>query len=229
MTELDLYAQFEPLIVFLNEIDDLHSRYVDILSRVGAKSVLDIGCGSGDLLVKIRSFAPNVKGIDISAEMIRRAKLKGVNAECVDIASENGTYDTAISVFDVVNYFRSDELPRFFSEALKRIERYFIFDVNTHYGFAYVATGDLVQKDGDVTACVQSTFERDIFISDFDLFSPLANGCYERSSWQIAQYYHPKELIVAALKEAGFDDARYEDIWLYGAPQADKTLFIAER
>lgn len=64
---------------FWHSEDDQYGRFI-VLSQGMNKdcSVLDIGCGQGDFAnyLKTRKITGNYKGIDISAEMISRAKNK---------------------------------------------------------------------------------------------------------------------------------------------------------
>ncbi|MDR0747412.1 MAG: class I SAM-dependent methyltransferase, partial [Helicobacteraceae bacterium] len=172
MKGLDLYARIEPLIGLEREIEALHNRYLQELSSRGVKSALDIGCGSGALLLKLQSAGLEVKGIDLSAEMVERARKKGVRAERIDLSAESGFYDAAIAVFDVINYLPPEELKNFFREAAKKIDRFFIFDINSLYGFKEIAVGDLILRDQKTHATVSSIYEDGRLITDFDLFEP---------------------------------------------------------
>ena len=69
------------------ELTDLKRRYefqrfIDLLS---GKDILDLGCGSGDHSEYFVKQGLNVRCIDISKEMIRLCKKKGLNASVMDI------------------------------------------------------------------------------------------------------------------------------------------------
>ncbi|MBR1746814.1 MAG: class I SAM-dependent methyltransferase [Clostridia bacterium] len=72
------------------------------------KSVLDVGCGTGVLSRYLSERGATVDGIDLSDEMIRRAKNEttrpGVRFFCADFYDFNGKYD-CLFVFDAYPHF----------------------------------------------------------------------------------------------------------------------------
>ncbi|MGE4294747.1 MAG: class I SAM-dependent methyltransferase [Campylobacterales bacterium] len=228
---LDLYARFEPLIPFEPEIAGLHDRYVHLLTEFGAGRVLDIGCGSGGLLKKLGEAGIGAKGIDLSAEMVRRAQAQGVDAECVDLCDLGEIYDAATAVFDVLNYLDETALGRFLECAAKAIRPggHFLFDVNTLYGFEEVAQGSLVLEKEGVHATVESVFDHNKLTSRFVMFEPGAEGLYRRSEGTITQLFHPVKTLEKLLKQAGFKPLGKFDLHLYHAPKPDKQLWVARR
>ena len=232
MTEpLDLYARFEPLIPFQAQINALHERYMALIREFGARRVLDIGCGSGALLGKLQAIGCEAKGIDLSAEMVRRAQKAGQNAECIDLCDQGEIYDLATAVFDVVNYLSDAALARFFECAAKALRPggHFLFDVNTLYGFEEVAQGALVLEEQGVHATVESVFDSGKLTSDFRLFEADENGCYRRLAGTIEQFFHPNRQLEKQLKAAGFKVLGKFDLYLYDARKPDKQLFAAQR
>ena len=53
---------------------------LSLLSPQPEESILDLGCGDGELTKVIAAKSPNVMGIDSSPQMIKKAKERGVNA-----------------------------------------------------------------------------------------------------------------------------------------------------
>lgn len=228
---LDLYARFEPLIPFEPEIAGLHDRYVALLTEFGATRVLDIGCGSGGLLKKLSATGMEAKGIDLSAEMIRRAKAQELDAECIDLCDLGEIYDAATAVFDVLNYLDDAGLTRFLECAAKTIRPggHFLFDVNTLYGFEEVAQGSLVLEKTGVHATVESVFQNGELTSRFVMFEPGEGDLYRRSEGTITQVFHTVKTLEKLLKNAGFKPLGKFDLHLYHAPKPDKQLWVALR
>ena len=227
MNSLDLYARFEPLIGFENEKAALHQKYITILKQHHIKTALDIGCGSGDALIKMEANGICATGIDLSGEMITKATAQGANAKQLNIADMHEEFDAATAMFDVINYLTADQLENFFICVRKCVKNIFVFDINSLYGFSEVAAGDLVLQNSTKHATVQSTFELSELINEFNLFEPNEAGKYERFSWQITQYYHTDLVIKNALFSAGFEAVKTENLYLYNMPKADKILFTA--
>lgn len=75
--------------------------------------VLDFGCGSGVDAVHLMQAGVEVVGIDASAEMVRLARARGVNARRLDIEELDGIdglFDGALSDFGALNCV-SDLMP----------------------------------------------------------------------------------------------------------------------
>lgn len=228
---LDLYAVFEDLIPFEQEQHSLHNRYLDLIVELKAKSVLDVGCGSGKFLAKLKERAIRSKGIDLSETMIKKASDLGVEAEQLDLCDVTEKFDLITAIFDVINYLDESELERFFTCTNKALEMggYYLFDSNTHFGFSEVAVGSLVLNKNDIHATVESRFENEKLYSDFTLFLPDPSGLFCKEKGEIVQYFHTKKAIKQLLKKAGFEVLGKFDIFLYGEAKSDKTLWVAQK
>lgn len=60
----------------------IYSYIIDKLSDMQFSNVLDVGCGTGEILNTIKTLYPAVSlfGIDISKEMLKQAEEKGLNS-----------------------------------------------------------------------------------------------------------------------------------------------------
>ena len=67
-------------------------------------SALDIGCATGIFLEYLKKNKINAMGVDVSTEMVKRAKEKGLNASSTDLFSLSGKFDL-ITLWDVVEHF----------------------------------------------------------------------------------------------------------------------------
>ena len=87
-------------------------RRLDTLFPPGAE-VLDLGCGTGADALHLARSGRRVTAIDSSAEMVRIAQSRGVNAlhlPIENLAQLNATYDGVLSNFGAVNCIA--DLPR---------------------------------------------------------------------------------------------------------------------
>lgn len=78
---------------------------IDPLFRGGCR-VLEIGCGTGMDAIHLMERGVAVYAIDASKEMVRMARLRGVDAhhlEAEDLGLVSGTFDGAISNFGALN------------------------------------------------------------------------------------------------------------------------------
>ena len=128
------------------DFSEQYSGWINELLRerglVQAK-VIDLACGTGTLALDLAKCGHVVRGIDISPEMISRARAKAKAAGLANISFEvqdiirfevDGMFDLATCTFDSINYIR--KLP----DLRKMITRVastlcegglFIFDSNT--------------------------------------------------------------------------------------------------
>lgn len=58
--------------------------------------VLDVGCGTGSLALRLAPFADHVSGLDFSAEMIRIAREKAVTLAVPNVSFELGSLDASV-------------------------------------------------------------------------------------------------------------------------------------
>ena len=81
----------------------------------------------------------------MSSEQIKVCKEKGLDVACIDIAEVKNKFDCATAIFDVLNYMDKQILEKFIKDTYSLLEEngYFIFDINTLYGFEEVAQGAL--------------------------------------------------------------------------------------
>ena len=72
---------------------------IALLSPTESENILDLGCGNGELTLRLMEFECNVTGIDSSPEMVHAAKENGVNAVVMKAQelSFNNEFDGIIS------------------------------------------------------------------------------------------------------------------------------------
>ncbi len=79
-------------------IDDFEADCVRFWQR-GAR-VLEVGCGTGQILRRVRAFAPGAVGVDLSRGMLQRARERGLpvaQASAVALPFATASFDLAYS------------------------------------------------------------------------------------------------------------------------------------
>jgi SAM-dependent methyltransferase len=72
------------------------------LLGAGDGALVDIGCGTGSYAVALAELGWTVTGVDVSQDMLRRAREKGVEtvqADATTLPFEDASFDAAVSVF----------------------------------------------------------------------------------------------------------------------------------
>ena len=85
-------------------------------SPAGIKKALDIGCATGIFLEYLKSRGISAKGVDVSAEMVARAREKGLDASSEDLFSFEGKFNM-ITLWDVLEHFTNP------AAALKKVNQ----------------------------------------------------------------------------------------------------------
>lgn len=229
MNSLDLYAIIEEHLDFSDEVRELYQFYIDFSNQKKPNSLIDIGCGQGEFLLSLNNSI-NTLGVDLSFEQIKIAKSKNINAQCIDISEVKDSFDMATAVFDVLNYIDGDILKKFIESTYKVLNRdgYFLFDINTLYGFEVVAEGSLNINLEDKFIGIDAYFENKTLTTNINLFKK-ENASYTRYENHITQYFHEKNKMKKLLTKAGFTIEKIIDFNLHGYEEADKYIFICKK
>jgi len=97
-----------------NPLDKMHFSRRIVLDNFKGSSVLDIGCGSGFLMKKLKEKNPELKisGLDISPVAIEKAKQEGLDCRLYDITEplpfNDNSFESAI-LLDVLEHMFQPE------------------------------------------------------------------------------------------------------------------------
>jgi len=188
------------------------------------ESVLDVGCGTGQLLVRLQNARLRVLGVDASARMLASARARlGPYVSLTQLRLpdqaliECGPVDAVTACFDVLNYLVEGEA---FERTILDIGEVlapggvFVFDLNTKHKletvFANYNTGD----DLDDFAYVwRNRYSPLTGVSTFHVtfFVQSEEGVFERSSEMHEERWFPTSRIESALVAAGLSLASRTD------------------
>ncbi len=116
----------------LNEADPIRNGYDELLSWVATKAnvqpsdrVVDLGIGSGNLAARLPKAA-SIIGVDISEEMLKRARIKVPHAELIQTdllawAADAPHFDVLISTY-AVHHLEPGEKAVLFQRLAKRLK-----------------------------------------------------------------------------------------------------------
>ena len=226
---LDLYAKVEDLLGVKEAAPSLYAHYLLFLNSIDFKTLLDVGCGSGDFLLQMQQALdiPQVKGIDLSPLMVSKTNELGIDAECTNLCALEAQYDVITAVFDMLNYLDQENLKSFLLCVQEHLNEggFFLCDINTLYGFENVAVGSFIVDDEERFLTVDSDFEEGEYTSEFTLFEK-ENNLYKKSQETIKQYYHSVEALV---KLSGLELLVNDAVNLYGLEEADKVFVVLKK
>ncbi len=226
MTNLDLYAKAEHLLGIEEATEALYDLYRSELDDNDVKTLLDVGCGRGGFMQRMISDGVTCKGVDLSALMISECRLKGLDAECINVKDVEGKYDAIVSIFDVLNFMQKDELIEFLEAMAEKLndDGIFIADINTLYGFSDVAEGTMSNDSENEFLSVDALFENNELHTKFTLFEKTENECFTKYQETIVQYFHKINIFQ---KLSGLKLVDKQTFSLYDTE--DKTLLIFKK
>jgi len=170
--------------------------YVEVICKkqnIKPKMILDLGCGTGNFCIEMTKRGYEMLGIDISPDMLSRAKQKAIN-NGMDILYLNqnmvefelyGTVDVIVCLMDSINYLLYKKDIR---KMLKLVNNYlnpgglFIFDINSDYKLKEILGKNVYYDIGDeITYIWQNEYDKKRNICEFDLtFFIKENASYNR-------------------------------------------------
>ena len=228
---LDLYARVESFLSFEEEIYTLHKEFLKFIMVNDLDNIIDIGCGQGYFLENLMVNKKTAFGIDLSIEQIKACEERNLNAKAMALEDVKEKFDCASAIFDVLNYIPKEELKTFISQVNVVLNQgaYFIFDVNSLFGFEEVAQGCITIDLDDRFIAIDANFEDNKLQTDITLFEKQENGMFSKESDSIIQEYHTKEFLRKLLKECNFEIQEIKKFNLHTDEHADKLIFICKK
>ena len=228
---LDLYAKVEPYLDFEEEVYTLHKEFLRFIMVNELDNIIDIGCGQGYFLENLKINKKKYFGIDLSVEQIKVCQEKNLNAKAIALEDVKEKFDCATAIFDVLNYIPKEDLKAFINQTNIVLNQgaYFIFDVNSYFGFDEVAQGCISIDLKDKFISIDANFEDNKLQTDITLFEMQENGLFSKESDSIIQEYHSKEFLTKLLKESNFEIQEIKEFNLHTDEHADKLIFICKK
>ncbi|MBT3363321.1 MAG: class I SAM-dependent methyltransferase [Chloroflexi bacterium] len=196
---------------YYDEWGNFSLQYLQLLDHIASEygfspdSILDIACGTGNLLSALNGMGKQVVGCDMSPQMIAIAKKNNPDVEfhtvnMIDVAL-NRKFDLAVCAFDSINYLLSEnDVSKLFSVVYAHLANggIFLFDVNTQHIFRDHA--GIFKRDINGTTFTQTATydgEKELACTVFDF----GTGEIERH----VQKAYDDETIAALLEQNSFE------------------------
>ncbi|WP_318615108.1 class I SAM-dependent methyltransferase [Sporosarcina sp. YIM B06819] len=208
-----------------------YDAYVELLDEaaggIAGKRLLDIGCGTGLLSVKLAKQGAQVTGIDLSADMLaiaeKRARALSLPVQFIEQPMQQLTgfsgYDIAVIAIDSLNYLADKEdVQSTFRHiyASLAVGGALVFDVHSTYKTDVIfMEGPFTFDDGRI-AYIWETEEGEqphSVDSELAFFIQQDNGLYSRFDEVHSQRTFEVHDYVEMLTEAGFSMERIFADW----------------
>ncbi|MBR2342975.1 MAG: class I SAM-dependent methyltransferase [Clostridia bacterium] len=248
-----MYDLIAPIYDAVNgELD--YSAWADFIERIIEREyrmgrpelVLDLASGTGRMTIELARRGYDMTGIDISPEMLERARRSAERAGlgdkilwlCQDMTDFElyGTVDVAVSCLDSINHLTE---PRELRACLSLVHNYlipnglFIFDVNGRGKFERIyADRAYVSEEGNSFCVWQNDYSQRSRLCDFyiTLFERGSDGSYRRSEDMDTERMYTLRSLRRALSDCGFEFiGAYSDFDFTPATDDAERIYIAAR
>ncbi|MFC2948415.1 class I SAM-dependent DNA methyltransferase [Virgibacillus sediminis] len=204
-----------------------------------AKRVIDLGCGTGEITIRLAEAGYEVTGVDNSEDMLTYAEHKASHPHsiqwiCQDLRSLKGPagYDAAVSYCDVINYITEPgELKEVFHNvsALLNEGGLFLFDVHSlnHVENDLINNtfADVLDDASYIWFCSEGENPGEMY-HDLTFFAAAGDNKYERFDEYHHQRTYSVDFFTKLLAASGFGNIKvYGDFNL----KMENTLENAER
>ena len=171
------------------------------------KTILDAGCGTGNVSIPLKKLGYNVVGIDNSTDMLTICMDKqvecGINFPIYDnnIEEDLGTelFDSVISFLDVINYVDYKKAFKNIYNVLKK-GGIFIFDVND-YNYQESMKGYTEEDSNDLFSYTWKILDNGIGSIKHDLTIKTKDNSFNEIHYQTT---YKKEVYIKELESLGF-------------------------
>ncbi len=197
-------------------------------NREGKISGLELGCGSGEMTVRLKKLGLDIHGLDISPEMLEKAYGKALanrlqimflEGSCVDFDFKKNL-DFVIAPIDCFSYVSQEDIKKTFENVAAHLKAggVFMFDIRSQHELENTHANNLFFEDADdicwfwENQLCENKVEMNITI--FEKVDKL----YKKHTEKQTFFIHKTNDLTAMLQNAGF-----ENITLFSAP--DKSEF----
>lgn len=217
-------------------IDRLVQRY-----KPNANLLVDLACGTGSMTVKFAQMGYDVIGVDISEDMLSKAREKSDGSilylcQSMQELDMYGTIDAFVCTLDSLNHITDRAaLVKAFAKVSLFLEPdgVFVFDMNTPYKHEHIlGSNTFVYETEDVYCVWQNEYEGNGRVNiALDFFEEQADGSYERYCEDFSETAYSLTDTETMLNEAGLQIlAAYHDMTLDPPHEySERIVFVAAK
>lgn len=235
----DLFMRDVPYDNWICYLEKLWSQY-----NLTPKLIAELGCGTGNITIRLAKKQYDMIGIDISSDMLTIAKQKSFEQNLnilyllQDITAFElyGTVDCIISLCDSLNYILKEN---HLFQTFKLVNNYlnpnglFIFDLNTEYKFKKVLAKNTFAETTKTAAYIWENYYdnqkklneyyMNFFIKTKDSYKRFEELHYEKS--------YSIDTIKKLLAKAGLKLLNVYDAFTFNEPKknSERVYFIAQK
>lgn len=234
--------------LFMRDINyDEWIKYIEKLwdnFNINPKLVCELGCGTGNISLRLAKKGRDVIGIDISEDMLSKARQKAEN-EKLDVLFLHqdmcdfelyGTVDCILCLCDSLNYItEKDDILTVF----KLVNNYlhpngvFIFDLNTEHKFKNIYSDNTFSEITEDAAYIwENYYDEDEQINEYYLnfFVKNHKGSYDRMEEEHYERAYSLDTIKALIEQSGLKfEAAYDAFSFDSSREDSERIYVVAR
>lgn len=203
------------------------------------KSVLELGCGTGEIAIRLAKAGKEIYATDLSKDMLEVSRLKAMEADVnlllgrVDMTDfvTDKAVDLILCLCDSINYVLSKKkVLRTFKNVYESLKYNgtFIFDVGSLYKMDEILDGYFEEEDANdfyfkwhVEKTALGKVEHEIEIIDKENNEHIKEMHYQQT--------YDIEIYLSLLKQAGFTDVQYYGEFEEYHDKSQRIIFICHK
>ena len=201
--------------------------------RRGAK-IMDLGCGTGAITLKLHKAGYSMTAVDSSDEMLEvaaqrfaqaGAKIQIINQDIRNLSLHGGA-DAAVMANDVINYLtdegEAESVLKKICGALKP-GGILLFDISSSYKLRLMDGQSYFEENDDGLYIWHNEYDKsdETLKMEISLYCHYSENLYEKSLETHIQKAYKEEKLCKMLKDAGFDDVKLFDGFSENPPRSD--------
>jgi ubiquinone/menaquinone biosynthesis C-methylase UbiE len=206
------------------------------------KKALELGCGTGNMTMRLKEKGMEITALDISEDMLtlaqdkafeKRFKINFLNQDMAEFEL-NRKFDLVFSFCDGYNYIIEEEsLVNSFYKVFKHLndQGRFIFDISTHHKLRdIIGSNTFTINDEKLCYIWDNYYEKDILEMYITFFVP-EGKLYKRIDETHVQRSYSVETLIELLHKTGFNKVEVLEDYSFKTlnDESIRATFIAEK
>lgn len=209
---------------------------------IKGKRALELGCGTGNMTLRLRDLGMEMTALDISEDMLnsaqekalkKRVKINFLNQDMVDFEI-NRKFDFVFSFCDGYNYITEEEsIFKSFHSVYEHLNMggMFIFDISTEHKLRDIIGGNTFTVNEDNLCYIWDNYFEENILEMYITFFVKEGRLYRRIDETHMQRAYTTDALIKMLHIAGFsrvcvfDDYSFNDV----GDESIRATFIADK
>lgn len=234
--------------LFMDDIDyDGWVRYVERIwekFNIKPELVCELGCGTGNITLRLAEKGYDMIGVDMSADMLSEARKKAAekNIDALFLLQDMrefelyGTVNSILCLCDSLNYITEDEDMQ---DVFDLVNNYlhpgglFVFDLNTEYKFREIyGQNTFSEVDDDAVYIWENYYDEEERINEYyiNFFVKNSGGTYDRTQEEHYERAYSLDEIKRFIRKSGMRfEAAYDAFTFEPAREDSERIYVVAR